>query len=86
MSAPETARGFPRFGGIIMDSFATRRAKVAAWLKEKGVAVAGKARGDQYVVIKVVPPSAISPRGQSLLKEFDHAEKFDPRASVPWKK
>ena len=45
----------------------------------------GSPRGDLYVVLQVVPPPSLSPRGTELLKEFEKAEKFNPRANVPWK-
>ncbi len=55
-------------------------------LREKGIATAGSAaRGDQYVVLKVVVPPSVSPKAGELLKEFDRAQPFDPRANVPWK-
>jgi DnaJ-class molecular chaperone len=45
----------------------------------------GKDRGDQYVVLRIVPPPRVSARGAELLKEFEAAERFNPRADVPWK-
>jgi len=55
-------------------------------LRGKGVPSAdGKSRGDQYVVLRIVPPPKLSQRGSELLKQFDEAEKFDPRADAPWK-
>ena len=45
----------------------------------------GKSRGDQYVVVRVVPPPELSARGKSLLEEFQKAEPFDPRAEAPWR-
>ena len=55
-------------------------------LRGKGIASAGAAgKGDQYVVLKVVVPKTISPKGVQLLKQFSEAEPFDPRAGVPWK-
>jgi DnaJ-class molecular chaperone len=45
----------------------------------------GKTRGDQYVVLRIVPPGKVSPRGAELLRQFDETEKFDPRSNVPWK-
>jgi DnaJ-class molecular chaperone len=55
-------------------------------LRGRGVAwPGGKERGDQYVVIRVVPPPRVSARGAELLKEFDTAERFNPRANMPWK-
>ncbi len=55
-------------------------------LRGKGVQTAGGAGpGDQYVSIKIVAPKELSPRGAQLLREFQQAEKFDPRSGVPWK-
>jgi len=55
-------------------------------LREKGVRRPGdKGRGDQYVEIKIVSPPTVSAKGAELLRQFDALEKFDPRASVPWK-
>ena len=55
-------------------------------LRGKGlVGPAGKGRGDQYVVLRIVPPPTVSPKGRELLKEFDKTEKHDPRANVPWR-
>jgi DnaJ-class molecular chaperone len=54
-------------------------------LRGKGVQQSGKDTGDQYVVIKVVPPQSISRHGRELLEEFAEREDFDPRSDVPWK-
>lgn len=55
-------------------------------LRGRGLgATSGKERGDQYVVIRIVPPPAVSPVGQDLLMEFQKVEKFNPRAEVPWR-
>lgn len=55
-------------------------------LRGKGVqAAGGSGPGDQYVTIKIVAPKELSPRGAELLRDFQQAEKFDPRAGVPWK-
>ncbi len=56
-------------------------------LRGKGLGGTGgeKGRGDQYVVIRIVPPPTISSAGRELLMEFGKAEKFDPRADVPWR-
>ena len=55
-------------------------------LKGKGVKPTGerKQRGDQYVVIRIVPPPEISPPARKLLQEFDEVETFDPRKDAPW--
>jgi curved DNA-binding protein len=55
-------------------------------LRGKGLkAAGGEDRGDEYVVIRIVPPPAVSPVGQDLLMEFQKVEKFNPRANVPWR-
>ncbi len=55
-------------------------------LRGKGVPRAGgKERGDQYVVLRIVPPAKVSAKGAELLRQFDEAQPFDPRAEVPWK-
>jgi len=54
-------------------------------LRGKGVASpGGSQRGDQYAVIRIVPPPKLSSRGAELLREFNAAERFDPRANAPW--
>ncbi|HUU21328.1 MAG TPA: DnaJ C-terminal domain-containing protein [Phycisphaerae bacterium] len=55
-------------------------------LRGKGVPSRdGKSRGDQYVVIKIVAPPALSSDGRELLTKLQETEKFDPRGDVPWK-
>ena len=55
-------------------------------LRGKGIPAAGRRkRGDQYVVIKIVLPQSLSEQGARLLREFETAEEFNPRADVPWK-
>jgi len=54
-------------------------------LRGKGVASSDGQRGDQYVVIKIVPPPSVSAGGAELLRKFQTLERFDPRADVPWK-
>ena len=54
-------------------------------LKGKGVSrTNGQGRGDQYVVLRIVPPPEVSTRGTELLKEFETANPYDPRANTPW--
>ncbi len=56
-------------------------------LKEKGIRSPGKSRrGDQYVLVRIVPPAKVSAAGANLLKKFDAEEKFDPRRNAPWTK
>ncbi len=54
-------------------------------LKGKGVKSAtGKDRGDQYVVIRIVPPTKLSADEKALLEEFDKTHQHNPRADAPW--
>jgi len=54
-------------------------------LKAKGVKSAtGKDRGDQYVVIRIVPPTKLSADEKALLEEFDKTHQHNPRADAPW--
>jgi len=54
-------------------------------LRGKGVRAAGvKSRGDQYVVIRIVPPKDLTAEQKTLLREFDKAHSHDPRAGAPW--
>jgi len=56
-------------------------------LRGKGVAAPnGKARGDQYVVVRVVPPPTVSAKGAELLRQFQTVEPYDPRKETPWNK
>lgn len=55
-------------------------------LRGKGIKAAGKTeRGDQYVVLKIVPPKSVSEKGKELLQEFLAVEGQNVRADVPWK-
>ncbi|MGC9455154.1 MAG: DnaJ C-terminal domain-containing protein [Phycisphaerae bacterium] len=55
-------------------------------LRGKGVpASGGKSRGDQRVMIRIVPPPDVPEEGRKALEQFDKAVPFDPRASAPWK-
>ena len=54
-------------------------------LRGRGVKALGPAAGDQYVVLKIALPKSVSSEGAKLLKDFDSAEKFDPRRDAPWK-
>ena len=55
-------------------------------LKGKGIKPANnpEIKGDQYVVIKIVPPTIISEEGKKLLEEFAAHEKYDARKEAPW--
>lgn len=53
-------------------------------LKGKGVQPAGdKPRGDQYAVIRIVPPKDLSPRQRELVEELKRLEK-SPRDQLGW--
>lgn len=56
-------------------------------LREKGVLPAGKnaTRGDQYVILKIVPPEKLSKGGRELLEKFDKNNHYNPRTNAPWK-
>ena len=56
-------------------------------LKGKGIKPAGKKDicGDQYVIIKIVPPAKLSDKSKKLLEEFAASQKDDPRENAPWK-
>ena len=54
-------------------------------LKGKGVRNGSDdSRGDQYIVLQIIPPPKLSAAGKKLLKEFDEVEKHDSRADMPW--
>jgi len=55
-------------------------------LRGKGVGRAGKAPGDEYVVIEIVPPTRLDERQQRLIEEFARLDHDDPRARCPWSK
>lgn len=54
-------------------------------LRGKGIAAKGKPRGDQYVVVDIVPPKDLQDRQAELLKELHDLDASDPRASCPWR-
>jgi len=54
-------------------------------LRGKGVAAPGRPPGDQYVVVRIVPPEKLSPRGRELLEEFRRVEGDDVSGKAPWK-
>jgi len=54
-------------------------------LKGKGVVdPKTKQRGDQYAVIRIVPPPVLDERQRSLLKDFEATAPFNPRQHVEW--
>ena len=55
-------------------------------LRGKGVPGAkGDGPGDEYVVLKVVPPKKVSNRGRELLREFEQSEAHYARKDAPWR-
>jgi DnaJ-class molecular chaperone len=55
-------------------------------LRGLGVQGPGGARGDQYVVLKVVVPPTLSQQGAKLLRQFEETDPLDPRKDAPWKR
>jgi DnaJ-class molecular chaperone len=54
-------------------------------LKGQGIAEgSGGARGDQYCVIRIVPPKRLTPQQKKLLEELRTLDTDDPRAGVAW--
>ncbi len=54
-------------------------------LKKTGVRPAGnKPQGDQYAVVRIVPPKSMSPRQRELLDEFHRAGDDSPRKDIGW--
>ncbi|UCD85007.1 MAG: molecular chaperone DnaJ [Deltaproteobacteria bacterium] len=52
-------------------------------LQKKGVPkLKGKGRGDQYVIVKIVPPKKLSRRSRELLEEFEKINPDNPRAGL----
>ncbi len=49
----------------------------------KGRGLPGREPGDQYVVLKIVVPKAETDRQQSLYRELEREQAFDPRAGMP---
>ena len=54
-------------------------------LRGKGVKPPAGERGDQYVVIRVVPPERVSEEAGDLLRKLQQVQPYDPRARAPWK-
>ena len=55
-------------------------------LRGKGIQPPGKnaERGDQYVVVKIVPPAELSREARAALEDFQRTHDTDPRAEAPW--
>jgi curved DNA-binding protein len=55
-------------------------------LKGKGVSAPGGGEsGDQYVVLKIVAPPSVTPKGREALEAFEKSDPYDPRAGVKWR-
>jgi curved DNA-binding protein len=55
-------------------------------LRGQGIEARNGEKGDQYVLIKVVPPKDVSDEGRELIEKFRHSDPHDPRADAPWQK
>jgi DnaJ-class molecular chaperone len=54
-------------------------------LRGQGIAAARTGtRGDQYCIIRIVPPRALDDEGRRLLERLRELQKDDPRAGAPW--
>jgi len=53
-------------------------------LRGKGVAPPGLEPGDQFVVVKIVPPRNLSAAGKRLIEELNQTDPCDPRKDLPW--
>jgi molecular chaperone DnaJ len=56
-------------------------------LRGKGIAPGGEAekRGDQHVIVKIVPPTDLDDDARKALQHFAETCPYDPRADAPWK-
>jgi curved DNA-binding protein len=52
-------------------------------LRKKGIGPAS-AKGDQFVLIKIVTDKTISDEGRELLEKFQKIEQPEPRKDMPW--
>lgn len=55
-------------------------------LKGKGVATSDGAKGDQYVVVRIVPPTRLNEEQKRLFEQLRRLEGADPRAGSLWSK
>lgn len=54
-------------------------------LKGKGVHPAGdKPPGDQYAIIRIIPPKHLAPQQRDLFEQLQKLDKEDPRAQTGW--
>ncbi len=54
-------------------------------LRGRGVAQRGRSqRGDQYVVINIVPPRALTDEQRATFEKLREQDQSDPRAQCPW--
>ena len=56
-------------------------------LKDRGLpSRTGNGRGDQYVVVRIVPPKTLSDNQRRLFEELREQDQTDPRADCAWNK
>ena len=56
-------------------------------LKGRGVRAHGRAdRGDQYVIVKIVPPTDLTDAALALFEKLRDEDRTDPRADCGWRK
>jgi DnaJ-class molecular chaperone len=54
-------------------------------LKGRGTTARGRAeRGDQYIVIKIVPPTELTEEQQALFRKLGEQDRSDPRSRCGW--
>jgi DnaJ-class molecular chaperone len=55
-------------------------------LRGRGIQPPGEntPRGDQYVVVNIVPPAELSADARAMLQEFQRQHDVNPRAEAPW--
>ena len=54
-------------------------------LKGRGVIVRGRSQpGDQYIVIKIVPPTALTEEQKKLFEKLGEEDRSDPRSRCSW--
>ena len=54
-------------------------------LKGKGAgARPGQARGDQIVILQIVPPRGLDPKSRKLLEDFEKQNPVHPRETLGW--
>lgn len=53
-------------------------------LKGKGIQPPGKPAGDQYAVVRIVPPRKLSEQQRRILEELRTLGEADPRSELGW--